>query len=555
MKARFPVLCVLVLLGQVTASTGQTIQDPGALTAGQWEAVPVAARGEAVLGSPIDFFLKLKDVGTFRVVNSVTSLNTPDPVSSYMTDDGMLVFWAGVERKRPNPGPATAETLDALSDRARTLESAKRWNTKTPGYDWVLFSVRDGRLTRICTDGPPVSLPGYPKAYIRPTTSKIVPMKDHVLISFNNGGMLATEQGYVAWNGQQFSEFIHGEMSFKTSAGDFKVGNIYDLGKDERGALWILLNAKNNRGNQTMYWIQDGTAFTPILSTIGKFPGTQHDVKINSFIPSQFVLPSGLLLQADGGKLRGSVLRIRESQTEELVKWATLESLLGAKMLWDARLSSAADADTFTLVTQASQGANFKHASLFFYSKGKIEKVFDIESVGGDKESQFWVNDGFFLRGSPVAYVFSAGSKLRAELSGGLAIVVQLARLYSFDGTTVAPLPNGFRVEPKSMRVLQTPLGKIVTFDSPKGLQSFAVKTGADGKKSIEPLGEASAQKSGIVFMGPNGVSCLESPRFNLPPDTPEIALTDVVGWVNDREVIAVCDSGVYRLRRIDQAP
>ena len=544
------IIPALIALAVTASGWGQVIPDPATLTAGAWQVEPLAVQGQDVPGSPQRTFLRFKNIGTSRSGN--LSSNVPDGADWHMTDDGMLVFWAGIKTSRSGGGVNGAPAAPVATQLSDELDWAKTWDGKADGYEWALFSLKSGQLTRIATDGIAFTPPGLSQCVVKRATSKIVPLKDRVLIH-TPAAALGVRHGYLSWDGHRLTGFIESGQTLTLKGTSYKVRVVFELGRTEDGLVWTLVSAKGPQGGEFAYWTHDGTAFTPVLSNEGTWPGTAYKAKIGMYFLRSFFFPSGALVHADGGEFGGSVVRIREARTEAVLKWNTLLSLVGTKdlLVTNMWLSSAASPDVFTVVALAGSKKvrGYLHGNLILCDQSACENVYNIDRAGGEEGKQFSVSNGFFLSGTPVAYVFAAGSAWREPAGGGYEVLRHAKTLFAVEGTTVKPLFGEHLVEPASMRSLRTPLGNVVVCESGEVLKIVSLKPGPDGRKSEEAIGDW----SGLAYLGPNGVAFVEAPRFELTAPGPTLTAADVAGWLSDREAIAVSESGVYRLRRVDE--
>ena len=542
----------LLALAVTAPGLGQVIRDPAALTAGAWQVEPLAVQGQDVPGSPQWSFLRFESVGTGRTV--ALSSNVPDGADWHMTDDGMLVFWAGIKTGRSGGGANGAPAAPVPEELSDELDRAKTWDGKAEGYEWALFSLKNGQLTRIATDGVTFTPPGLSQRIVKRATSKIVPLKDRVLI-YTPAAALGVQHGYLAWDGQKLTAFLDRGQTLTRKGSSYTVKVIFELDRTEDGLVWTLVSAKGPKGLEFGFWTHDGTAFTGVLATDDVWPGTQYKTKIGMYFLRSFFFPSGALVQADGGEFAGSVVRVREARTEPVLKWNTLLSLLGTKnfLVTNMWLSSAASPDVFTVVALAGSKKvrGYLHGNLILCDQSACENIYNIDRAGGEEGKQFSISNGFYLSGAPVAYVFAAGSAWREPAGGGYEVLRHAKRLYAVEGTTVKPLFGEHLVEPASMRELRTPLGNVVVCESGEALKIVSLKPGPDGKTSEEAIGDW----SGLAYLGPDGVVFTEAPGFAAAGTGPALTVADVVHWVSADEAIAICRSGVYRLRRVAGEP
>ncbi|MBI4911206.1 MAG: hypothetical protein HY823_00565 [Acidobacteria bacterium] len=526
---------------------GQLASDPSLLTRGRWEATPCVERMQAVPGSPGEFFLRLKGVGprSRNAYNINFGPHRTDPESWAATREGMVVFWAGVGPKQGN---------------AAALELAARIGSKKmEGYNWALFSWKDGQLQRLATEDEPVDLPDMKKAFIRRSFARITPLGNRILFFFDNDGLFSFQHGLVAWDGKGFQTLLQGGKAAEIGGMPFQVRGLVDWGPSRDGGFWAQVSAKNESGGQFLWVLGREGKLEPLVSTVGKWPGTTIDASplYTTLVrrAEPLVFKEGVVLQVDGGKFgRESVVVVGNSQTQVKAPREKLMELLETKYLVQVDLFCAGDPEDFLVktVTRGSFAGNLQE-TLVHFRRGNLEKVFDREQAAAEKDKPYRIFQGVAVEGASPQYFFSAGSTweeqdvAKSTLSTWAYEVLGRPRLYWFDGKEVRLAAREALVKHDSLRLTEGPTGRLLWGEFKTEFK--LVITDTNSGRKVETT--APIQKKLITLSG-GTVALVDPPRFALTNSQASLTLADVVAWVSDQEALALSESGLYRLKRVE---
>jgi hypothetical protein len=532
----------LILLGTAPARC-QFVSDPARLTQGRWEATPCVERFQAVPGSPGNFFLRLHKIGPRRRGTIREGFTGPriSPDSCAATRDGMVVFWAGTGPKKDRP-----DSYD-ISELAARLGAKQEW------YSWTLFSYKDGQLVRIASEDAPVALPDLKEAYLRRNSAEILPFRDHVLLFYDNNKMLSLVNGFAVWNGKEFRTLLQLEKPAVLGGENHLLRGIGDWGQTGAGDLWLQLSSKNERGGQFLYAVYDGAKIETRLSMKDKWPGTKFDAKPAYTTPVARerlnIFANGMLVRSTGGEFGGALLWVQKDRTEVLVKPSGLNDAIGIKIGHASEILCASGVDQF-LFKGAGKDSIFGEWKevLVHFRQGKLERIFDTGTMDQEKGKPLNIFQGVAMEGANPQFFFTAGPTWQEDTGvSSVKRVVSQPRLYWFDGQVVRSVAKDIMVGSDSLKITESPLGKLLWVDCKPYVRLVVSESGA-GKK-IES--DAPWQRQ-VITVSAAGAALQDPPRFSLTNSKVSFSLADVVGWTSEKEALVLAEPGLYRLKRVE---
>jgi hypothetical protein len=208
------------------------------------------------------------------------------------------------------------QTSSFLAFWARTGPDAKK--------DWVLFSWKDGQLTRVLQRGVEFVAPDSHKVIVRADTPIHVGKR---LLYFTS----IWPHHIYAWDGEKLVKVLSAgdELQFGNERYTIKRASVLDASPDGRALIGF--------ENHTDGWaVHDGSSFTPVLKRGGELPG-MPGVRIENFCrqgrwgaiacETPRLLDDGSVLASltvsEGGRKRSSLFRIFPQRTEVMVEQDT----------------------------------------------------------------------------------------------------------------------------------------------------------------------------------------------------------------------------------------
>lgn len=168
-----------------------------------------------------------------------------------------------------------------------------------------------------------------------------------------------------------------------------------------------------------------------------------------------------------------------------------------------------------------------------------------------DPQRRLAIYSGHFLSASPVVYVFAAAGRGMERRGGALVWIDVSTRMYVSTGGTAKLVGDDVLVDSASIRAIRSPRGTILTFGARKESTIVSLSIGADGKVTAAGKSADDEFEPHVLVVGDSGFALRPAPRIDVADSKETFLLSDVVGWINENEAIAIRDSGLFQLKKI----
>jgi hypothetical protein len=548
-------------------SSPTTKEAKAAIIPGEWELKPLAIKGAPApgTGGRFEFFL-----GPFNnspvVVKSVKSPNVSiipiDPSfnnSPVWVESGITAFWESFGPKKD---------------------------------DWALYSIKDGKVTKILVEEEPLPAVGTDKAKVSGRRDAVPDMEMQPLVAGKNllyinawysRRVSSLRSAVYTWDGENLKLLLGNDSQLEINGVTHNVYRAYAQATPDGK---VIIHGWTDKPQKVFFWlVHDGKKLTLIpnlsLQENKPLPG-MPEVMIDSYryiwtIYSSVASFDGgevAILKVKGASYKEALFRITPEKTEKILAVGDPDPSDSTQKIRELISVFAADKNNVAFAVRSGKQNN---ALLLLYRNGKFQKVFDHTQIKDWNSTwfKFIIEGGFFLDPESPNYFFKVILERKSKFKVRGYYYEPVPHYFFFDGEKVHQLSETAPTTLVTAPVLSSSLGKGAVETNGVLLRWVGGKLvgGAEAKGSVYPYENWMADKlteklfgkevSDSIFIfdttdlvggwllekSGKEFSFKPAPEFNVKGR--KVSLGNVAGWKSPTEAIVRLDDGIYLLSKL----
>lgn len=443
--------------------------------------------------------------------------------------------------------------------------------------DWGLFSVKDGKATKIFLEDVEFVAPDSRKIKahrIGYLPAGIFPARRTLYIS------IRSPQHVYGWDGERLVRVLCAGDQLEISGVRYTVkkATVLDVGPDGRALIYYDANEPQHLNGWVLH---DGTSFTPVMKEGDSLPGMPGvQIKNMSAGPSCIfhcvgapkLLPDGSVLAAlelTGAPEKSAFFHIAPDKVDRIGVEMTAGFGMSAKPLESSerRLGNLLVARPDGFVMEVSLGEKeefmgstsyFLEPRLLFYHQGKAQMAKDVGAreymTLGSTDVGFTFDEGAYLSAdSPHALVTLKVTKIKRHLMKG-ATEAFFPGLYFWDGEKLSAVPweeaLGMDIA-AVLKAMETKAGPLWRPVEVKELRLRRIAGPVSGVGVSLPLSGPNGARWFIPSDSVNG-KLERGPQFQVAGRT--VTAADIVAWKSPEEAVVQLDDGFFLVTKAPTA-
>jgi hypothetical protein len=525
------VFSILSLALQLQLAVAQSapkpaVESPVSQVEGAWRLTPLVAKGAAVPDTN----------GQFQEFGETYAM------------DNMLVFWArfGMDDK-----------------------------------DWGLFSLKDGKISKVVSEGVDFVAPDSRKLRLeRPT-----PFFNHTRFDAGKRMLYISSdmpQHVYGWDGERLVRVLCAGDPLEVNGVRYtiKKATVLDIGPDGRALIYYDANKPQHMNGWVLH---DGTSFKPLWKEGDPLPGMPGvQIKNLSAGPSCMaycvgapkLLEDGSVLAAlevTGDSEKVALFRLSPGKTEKINVEITSEFFMPGEHrgLAKRRIGELLMARSDSFITDVSIGATsatpgttyitrnyYLAPRLLFYHQGKAQIV---SKVGGREEGvvpthdlEYLFHSGMYLTPDSPRLVFAVTSTSTQDVGKWVKkhVFYDFPRLYFWDGEELTDIPWEAALQMDKKKAVETLQSKPVgyyTMLRPKAIALRRITRPVSGVGVLLPADGPDGSRWFIPSDSSDG-KLQRAPRFRVADRT--VTVADVLAWNTPEEAVVGLEDGYFLLTK-----
>jgi|GEM_PF-4444088 len=439
--------------------------------------------------------------------------------------------------------------------------------------DWGLFSLKDGKVTKIFLEDVEFVAPDSRKVKahrIGILGARILAARRILYIS------MKSPPHVYGWDGERLVRVLSAGDQLEVGGVSYTVNKaaVLDVGQDGRAMIYYDASKPQHLNGWVLY---DGTSFTPLLKEGDSLPGMPGvQIKNMSAGPSCIfhcvgeprLLPDGSILAAlalTGAPEKSAFFHIAPGKTEKIgVEMTTAPGMSSKPFEFsEQRLGNLLVARPESFIMEVSLGEEeqsfgstsyFLEPRLLFYYQGKAQVAKDVGAreiiTLGSKDLGFVFDEAAYLSAdSPRALVTLKVTKVKTHWTKS-ATEVFFPGLYFWDGEKLSAIPweEALGMDaPAALKAMESKAGPLWHAVEAKEIRLRRITGPVIGVGVLLPLSGSVGARWFIPSDSLSG-KLERGPQFE-GADRP-VSVADVLTWKSSGEALVELDDGFFLLTK-----